>query len=88
MPRLVRQKPLTERIMAALNPMDLLLWLSEELETRDWDSKITGTQVGVALNFAFLLARANSSSQSTSDDVFNEDGSSAWLSFFVSDINF
>ncbi|KAF4977066.1 hypothetical protein FZEAL_6344 [Fusarium zealandicum] len=68
--------------MAALNPMDFLLWLSEELETRDWDSNTAGTQLGVALNFIFLLARANSGS-SSSDDVFSDEAGSGWLAFFV-----
>ncbi|KAF5666028.1 hypothetical protein FHETE_6396 [Fusarium heterosporum] len=71
--------------MAAINPMDFLLWLSEELETRDWDSATAGTQMGLAMNFLFLLARANSSSSSTkSDDVFSDETSSGWLTFFVS----
>lgn len=43
-----------------LNPMDFLLWLSEEMETRDWDSNLVGTQIGLSFNFVFLLARANS----------------------------
>ncbi|CAM1511265.1 Fc.00g087780.m01.CDS01 [Cosmosporella sp. VM-42] len=83
MPRLVRRQPLSERIMASLNPMDFLLWLSEELETRDWDSASVGTKLGLGLNFIFLLARANSGSSSSSDDVFSDDGGSGWLAFFV-----
>lgn len=70
--------------MSALNPMDFLLWLSEELETRDWDSTSAGTQLGLGLNFVFLIARANSSSSSSKDDVFSDDNGSGWLSFFVS----
>ncbi|KPM34878.1 hypothetical protein AK830_g11688 [Neonectria ditissima] len=83
MPRLVRRQPLSERILSALNPMDFLLWLSEELETRDLDSASTGTQLGLALNFIFLVARANSASSSSSDDVFSDDDGTGWLSFFV-----
>lgn len=82
--RRVRRKPLSERITAALNPMDFLLWLSEELETREWDSKAAGTQAGLALNLAFLLARANSGLSRTEDDVFVDDFGSGWLSWFVS----
>ncbi|KAI7766919.1 hypothetical protein LZL87_005219 [Fusarium oxysporum] len=82
MPRLVRRQPLTERIMAAINPMDFLLWLSEELETRDWDSASVGTQMGLAMNFVFLLARTNSGS-TPSDDIFSDETSSGWLSFLV-----
>lgn len=70
--------------MAAINPMDFLLWLSEELETRDWDSASVGTQMGLAMNFVFLLARANSGSSSPSDDIFSDETSSGWLSFLVS----
>jgi hypothetical protein len=84
MPRLVRRQPLRERIMASLNPMDFLLWLSEELETRDWDSATAGTQLGLAMNFVFLLARANSGSSTKSDDVFSDETSSGWIPFFVS----
>jgi hypothetical protein len=73
-----------ERVKAMLNPMDFLLWLSEEIETRDWNSKLVGTQLGLAMNFAFLLARANSGRRSTADDVFGDGGGSGWLEFFVS----
>lgn len=83
MPRLVRRKPLGERLKAMLNPMDFLLWLSEELETRDWDSKIVGTQIGLALNFTFLLARANSGISTSSDDIFRDETSSGWFAFLV-----
>lgn len=70
--------------MSALNPMDFMLWLSEELETRDWDSASVGTRLGLGLNFVFLLARANSTGSSRKDDVFSDDAGSGWLSFFVS----
>lgn len=86
MPRLVRKKPLYERITAMLNPMDFLLWLSEEMETRDWDSNLAGTQLGLGFNFVFLLVRANSgsSSSSTDGDIFGDERSSGWVSFLVS----
>lgn len=67
-----------------LNPMDFLLWLSEEIETRDWDSGLVGTQLGLGLNFLFLVVRANSGSKQASDDIFGDDGSSRWLSMLVS----
>lgn len=86
MPRLVRRTPLWQRLTAFLNPMDFLLWLSEEMETRDWDSKTAGTQLGLGLNFVFLLARANSAVSLSSDDIFNDDSSRGWLSLFVSDL--
>ncbi|ATY63930.1 hypothetical protein A9K55_004467 [Cordyceps militaris] len=86
MPRLVRRKPLLQRLSALLNPMDSLLWLSEELETRDWDSKNAGTQLGLGLNFVFLLARANSGSAQPTDDVFSGDDKSLWLSLVINSI--
>jgi hypothetical protein len=88
MPRLVRRKPFIERMKAILNPMDFLLWLSEEMETRDWDSQLVGTQIGLALNFVFLLARANSGpSSSSGDDIFGDDSGGSWLRFVVSSKN-
>ncbi|KAI1481508.1 hypothetical protein K445DRAFT_313690 [Daldinia sp. EC12] len=82
-PRLVRRRPLAERVKAMLNPMDFLLWLSEEIETRDWNSKLVGTQMGVAMNFAFLLARANSGGARAVDPVFEDGSVSGWFTFFV-----
>lgn len=82
--RIVRRQPLLEKVKAWLNPFDFLLWLSEEIETRDWDSKHVGTQLGLAANFIFLLARANSGRSSKGDDVFGETSGSGWGSFFVS----
>lgn len=85
MPRLVRRKPIWERVTSIFNPLDFLLWLSEELETREWDSKAVGTQAGLAMNFIFLLARANSGSSAADDGVFGEDETvSAWMTYLVS----
>lgn len=84
MPRMVRRRPWSERVKAILNPMDFLLWASEELETRDWDSKGLGTKLGLACNFVFLLARANSGSSEAGDDVFDDGGSSSVTTFLVS----
>jgi len=67
-----------------LNPMDFLLWLSEEMETRDWDSNLVGTQIGLSFNFVFLLARANSGRTAARDDIFAEDDGPGWVSFLVS----
>lgn len=36
-PRLVRRRPLAERIQAYLSPLDILLWFSEELDSSDLD---------------------------------------------------
>lgn len=67
-----------------MNPMDFMLWLSEEMETRDWDSGILGTQIGLGLNFLFLILRANSSNKQAGDDVFSDDTPGGWLSILVS----
>ncbi|KAI1342368.1 hypothetical protein F5Y15DRAFT_301600 [Xylariaceae sp. FL0016] len=89
MPRLVRRRPFAERVKAMLNPMDIYLWVSEEIETHElWDSKVIGAQIGLAFNFIFMLARANSGRASREDPVFDEGGgSSAWvgvaINFFV-----
>ncbi|KAI1172389.1 hypothetical protein F4777DRAFT_515887 [Nemania sp. FL0916] len=84
MPRLVRKKPFFERVKAMFNPMDLLLWLSEEVETHDWSSKTVGTQLGLAMNFIFLIARANSGGMRAIDPVFDDGPTSAgWLAYLI-----
>lgn len=87
-PRLVRRRPLAERIKSYLNPFDFLLWLSEELDSSDLDQwqKEWATPIGLLLNLVFLIARANSGSSTTrtGDDVFGEDiGYTGWLAWFV-----
>jgi hypothetical protein len=88
MPRLVRRRPLAERIGSYLNPWDFLLWVSEEIEGNDWDQleKDWGMAIGVALNAIFLIARANSQSSGNRaiDDVFGEESGVAWGSWLVS----
>lgn len=86
MPRLVRRRPLAERIKAWLNPVDFLLWLSEEIDSSDWEQwqKNWSNTMGIALNLVFLIARANTGSRSRRrDDVFGDDesygGFAAWL---------
>ncbi|KAJ5666823.1 hypothetical protein N7462_011232 [Penicillium macrosclerotiorum] len=90
MPRLVRRRPLAERIRSYLNPWDLLLWVSEEIEGHDWDQmeKDWGLASGCALNLIFLVARANarSSGSIAIDDVFGEDDGVPWLSWLASSI--
>ncbi|KIH93975.1 hypothetical protein SPBR_05801 [Sporothrix brasiliensis 5110] len=84
MPRLVRRQTLSQRITAAMNPWDFLLWLSEEIETRELDAVVVGSQVGVVANFLFLLARANlGSSNSADDDVFGDGSGRSWLSYLI-----
>lgn len=89
MPRLVRRRPLAERIRAYLDPWDFFLWVSEEIECHDWDemNKDWGVPIGVSLNFIFLVARANSRSSGSKAiyDVFGEDEGVPWLSWFVCD---
>lgn len=90
MPRLVRRRSLQDRIKDYLNPGDFLLWLSEEFETRDWDSKQFGAPLALGLHFLLLVARANTgrSSRNRGDDVFGDVGSgTGWLSYIVSIVN-
>lgn len=87
-PRLIRRRPLGERIKAYLNPLDFVLWLSEELDSSDVDQwkKEWATPIGILLNVVFLIARANSGSSArrNGDDVFGEDiGYTGWLAWFV-----
>lgn len=87
--RLVRRRPLWDRIKSRLDPWDYVLWLSEEIETRNFGSKSLGNKLGVALNFIFIIARVygSSSTGSDDDDIFNDSVSSTstgWLAYFVS----
>jgi hypothetical protein len=88
MPAVVRRQPLFERIQAFLNPLDFLLWLSEELDTNGWDQleKEWAIPIGVGLNVIFLIARANVNAGSRRyDDVFGEATSgNGWLGWLVS----
>jgi hypothetical protein len=67
-----------------LNPMDFYLWLSEEIQTLNWDSKAFGTRFGLAANFVFLLARANAGKTRDVDDVFGDAPTNGWVSLLVS----
>jgi hypothetical protein len=91
MPPLVRRRPLLERIQAYLDPWDLLLWLSEELNDDAHEELLNNwaTQIGVALNFLFIIARGASKPGDSrgSDDVFGDiDGKSrsGWFAWLVS----
>ena len=88
--RLVRRAPLLDRVAAYLNPLDFLLWLSEELNSNDWDDfqKTWSIPAGVAMNVAFMIARSNSraSASTTDDDVFGDSHvrrASGWLPWLV-----
>ncbi|KAM7195676.1 Protein of unknown function (DUF2418) domain containing protein [Naviculisporaceae sp. PSN 640] len=84
--RLIRKRPLTERIQSWLNPLDHYLWLSEEIATFDWDSNGFGTRFGIAANFIFLLARANSAVREDVDDVFSDAPSSGWVTYLANSL--
>lgn len=67
-----------------LNPMDFYLWLSEEIQTFNWDSKTFGTRFGLAANFIFLVARANARGASdAADDVFGDAPANGWFTLLV-----
>ncbi|KAK3398620.1 hypothetical protein B0T20DRAFT_469567 [Sordaria brevicollis] len=83
--RLVRRRPLSERIQAFLNPADFYIWLSEEIQSFDWDSTSFGTWFGLIANFLFLLARANGNIGGgvVDDDVFSDAPSSGFAKALV-----
>ncbi|AEO55477.1 hypothetical protein MYCTH_2299343 [Thermothelomyces thermophilus ATCC 42464] len=82
--RLVRRQPLGQRLRAMLNPMDFYLWLSEEIQTFDWDSKAFGTRFGLAANFVFLIARANAGkTRDAVDDVFGDAPANGWFTLLA-----
>lgn len=91
MPPLVRRRPLLERIKANLDPYDLLLWLSEELNDDSYDDllNVWATPIGIAVNIVFILARGASkpSTARGSDDVFGDVAAqrgSGWFAWLVS----
>ncbi|KAL1969899.1 hypothetical protein VTN77DRAFT_7408 [Rasamsonia byssochlamydoides] len=90
MPRLVRRQPLLERIKSYLNPLDFLLWVSEEIDSSDWDQleKDWAVPLGIGLNIVFLIARANSGRRISraEDDVFGDDtgGGVSLVNWFAS----
>jgi hypothetical protein len=87
MPRLVRRQPLSERIKAYLNPLDFLLWLSEEFDSNDWDQfeKDWSLTLGTVLNIVFLIARSNTGPRTNlvEDDVFGDDSNASFMSWLV-----
>jgi hypothetical protein len=88
--RVVRRAPLRERIAAKLDPQDFVLWLSEELNSKDWEdfNRSWSATIGLGLNLIFILARTNSIPSSSGDDVFSDgDGfrAAGWLAWIVRD---
>lgn len=85
MPRLVRRAPLAERIKSYIDPSDWLLWLSEELNTSDWDSfsKAYGLIIGATCNILYIIVQANSvGGNDDYDDILVGSGSSGWFRWF------
>ena len=86
--RLIRRQPLLKRLKAYLDPLDFLFWLSEELDSSDWEQwqKEWATPIGIGLNIVMLVARANSgaSARRRGDDIFGDvDNSAGWMTWFV-----
>lgn len=87
MPAFVRKQALSERLKAALNPYDFLLWLSEEIDSYGYDQleKEWAVPIGIGLNLVFLIARSNVYNTSTDyDDVFGDGGGQGWVAAIVS----
>ncbi|KAL5119210.1 hypothetical protein ACEQ8H_002921 [Pleosporales sp. CAS-2024a] len=87
MPRLVRRAPLSERIKAYLDPSDWLIWISEELNSSDWDdfAQSYALYIGFGANIAFVVAQANSGASTSydGDDVFKEHSGPGWTKWFA-----
>ncbi|KAK3208992.1 hypothetical protein GRF29_69g359039 [Pseudopithomyces chartarum] len=82
--RLVRKAPLKERIKAYLDVHDWLLWLSEELNTSDWEdfAKDFSLTIGIVLNLVYIIAQANTTGRPTNDDIFVESAASVgWFTW-------
>jgi hypothetical protein len=87
MPRLVRRAPLSERIKAYIDPSDWLIWISEELNSSDWDEFASSyaLYIGFGANLLFILAQANSGASTSSDDdgVFREVSGPGWIKWMM-----
>ncbi|KAF2824567.1 hypothetical protein CC86DRAFT_57359 [Ophiobolus disseminans] len=87
MPRLVRRAPLSERIKAYIDPSDWLIWISEELNSNDWDefAQSYAVYIGFASNVLFVIAQANCGpSTSLNDDgVFGGVSGPGWIKWFM-----
>jgi len=87
MPRLVRRAPLSERFKAYIDPSDWLIWISEELNSNDWDefAQSYALYIGFASNILFVIAQANAGpSTSLNDDgVFGGVSGPGWMKWFT-----
>ena len=86
-PRLVRRTPLIARIKSYLDPLDFLLWLSEELNSNELEDTLKqwAIPLGVLLNFVFMVSRANTGGGggSRGDNVFGDYESRRGSGWFV-----
>jgi hypothetical protein len=88
MPAVRRRTPLRDRIASYIS--DNFLWLSEEINSNDWDeiAEEWSTSIGVILNLIFIIAKANSGRWKSygEDDVFSQSSrmGSGWLTWIVS----
>ncbi|KAK1909473.1 hypothetical protein P3342_007642 [Pyrenophora teres f. teres] len=87
MPKLVRRAPLSERIKSYLDPSDWLIWISEELNSSDWDDFASSYSlyIGFGANLLFVLAQANSGAPTVDDDdgVFSEIQGPGWVKWIM-----
>jgi hypothetical protein len=84
--RVVRRTTLARRLKSSLDPHDFLLWISEELNSQDWEEfdRQWSTFIGISLNILFILARINSVPAVDGNDVFEDyRGPSGLLSVLV-----
>ena len=87
MPPVVRRAPLSERIKAYFDLSDWLIWISEELNSSDWEefASAYALYIGFGANLLFVLAQANSGASTASDDdgVFNEVQGPGWIKWIM-----
>jgi hypothetical protein len=87
MPRLVRRAPLAERIKAYIDPSDWLIWISEELNSNDWEdfAQAYAVYIGFGANVLFVIAQANSgaSNKYDPDNIFREVPGPGWMKWFM-----
>jgi hypothetical protein len=88
--RHVRRQTLAQRL-EFFYPANLSLWLSEELNSQDWDdfSDKWSNTIGLALNLVFIFARINSAGPANASDIFEDYDTSAggWVSWMASCYN-
>ncbi|KAL1800398.1 hypothetical protein ACET3X_000740 [Alternaria dauci] len=87
MPPIVRRAPLSERIKAYFDLSDWLIWISEELNSSDWEdfASAYAPYIGFGANLLFVLAQANSGASTASDDdgVFTEVQGPGWIKWIM-----